>query len=85
MKILVSKLKMVVPILIVFGWRAVHHIPMNRSVLKKLAAAQSAINLPVRNKNKLESQCAAKKAELEKVKAEKDLVQQRLAAKTAGK
>jgi uncharacterized lipoprotein NlpE involved in copper resistance len=92
MKILVSKLKIVIPILIVFGWLAGCTSHPDEDQIKALeeakAAAQSAEQTLASKKQEastLESQCAAKKAELEKVKAEKDLVQQRLAAKKAGK
>jgi septal ring factor EnvC (AmiA/AmiB activator) len=88
MKILVSKLKVVVPILILFGWLAGCTSHPDEEQIKALeetkAAALSAEQTLASKKQEastLESQCEAKKAELEKVKKEKEVVLQRLEEK----
>ena len=88
MKLLVSKLKIVIPILIVFGWIAgctSHPDEEQIQALEEAKAAALSAEQTLASKKQeastLESQCEAKKAELEKVKKEKELVLQRLEEK----
>jgi uncharacterized lipoprotein NlpE involved in copper resistance len=88
MKLVLSKFKVVIPILIVFGWLAGCTSHPDEEQIKALeeakAAALSAEQTLASKKTEastLESQCEAKKAELEKVKKEKELVLQRLEEK----
>lgn len=88
MKLLLNKFKVVIPILIVFGWLAGCTSHPDEKQIKALeeskAAALSAEQTLASKKQEagtLESQCEAKKAELEKVKKEKQLVLQRLEEK----
>jgi paraquat-inducible protein B len=90
MKILVSKLKVVVPFLIVFGWLAgctSHPDEKQIQALEESKAAALSAEQTLASKKQeastLESQCTAKKAELDKVKKEKELVLQRLEEKKA--
>ena len=89
MKILVSKLKVIIPVLIVFGWLAgctSHPDEKQVQALEETKAAALSAEQTLASKKQeastLESQCAAKKAELDKVQKEKALVLQRLEEKT---